>query len=37
MSLNSLIKWILGVILVWSSVRHVDDIHRGILKAQVQL
>ncbi len=34
MNLTSLIQWCLGIILAFSAVRHIDEIHRSILKAQ---
>ncbi len=37
MNFSELIKWGVGVILAWSAVAHIDDIHRSILKAQAAL
>lgn len=37
MSLSNLIQWCVGVIIAWSAVAHIDDIHRRILKAQAAL
>ena len=37
MNFSELIKWSIGVILAWSIVAHVDEIHRSLLKAQALL
>lgn len=37
MNLTSLIAWSVGVIISLAGVHHIDDIHRGILKAQAKL
>lgn len=37
MSLNNLIQWCVGVVIAWSVVAHIDDIHQSILKAQSAL
>jgi hypothetical protein len=34
MNLNDLIRWSVGVIIAWSAIAHIDEIHRSILKAQ---
>lgn len=37
MNFSELIKWSIGLILAWSTVAHIDEIHRSILKAQATL
>lgn len=37
MNLNSLIQWCVGIVVAWSAFSHIDEIHRGILKAQAVL
>lgn len=37
MNLSNLIFWSIGIISTWTGVYHIDDIHRGILKAQAKL
>ncbi len=37
MNFGELIRWIIGLILAWSTVTHVDEIHRSLLRAQAIL
>lgn len=37
MNLSNFIFWSVGIISAWTGVYHIDDIHRGILKAQAKL
>lgn len=37
MNLSNLIFWSVGIISAWTGAYHIDDIHRGILKAQAKI
>lgn len=37
MNFGELINWGIGIILAWSTIAHVNEIHRNILKAQAHL
>lgn len=37
MNLSNLIQWSLGVVLGMAAIHHLDDFHKGIIKAQAKL